>query len=511
MAKDTLASIKRQRAKRIANLAARAWYLHRKKRDAEMYDLICSEFVALGGVYVKFLQGGLLHSKAISKWRSPGRFNVFENLDSEPVNIVRLLQHELPDDRLRQIQGVQPEPFAAGSFGQVYYGQHINGKPIIIKVLRPMVRELLQFDLKLLSAFSKKFLAKLYKNMDLQLDQAIRDFRHATLRETDYIHEAAFAAELHRSYKDHPSIVIPETFTDLCTRNIIVQEYIGGISIAQLLKLKEQGVDPTSYVKEQLGSDLDSQLESYGYESIMDIFRLERVQGDPHPGNIRLLPDNKIGAIDFGISATVPKEKAAFFGLLESYDKIFKGSQSALDLFEHSLRFFVGDLYRSLKKLGGAMSRDQTGDYVKEVSRIAHEAFVQATGSDIVNTDFSQDQSLLVLVNKVVNNGNRFGLVMKLEATEILRAVQTYTTLISRLGRYEQVVPKIMHHAVNDIRQSYPEVTAKYEDNIGMGEAIEVITRWLERVANRDPALFQQLMHRLRASQQPVAEATESS
>src|SRR5690606_22788188 len=116
------------------------------------------------GVYVKFLQGVLLRSQVMRKWHNPEKLKIFENLDHEPIDIGRLLQMELPKEKLSQIALIQPEPFAAGSFGQVYYGQLRNGQPIIIKVLRPMIRELLQHDLRLLKRFSKTFFSKLYKN-----------------------------------------------------------------------------------------------------------------------------------------------------------------------------------------------------------------------------------------------------------------------------------------------------------------------------------------------------------
>ncbi len=58
-------------------------------------------------------------------------------------DIVAVLRRELSPEQLAQITLVQPQPFAAGSFGQVYSAQLANGKQVVIKILRPMVRELL--------------------------------------------------------------------------------------------------------------------------------------------------------------------------------------------------------------------------------------------------------------------------------------------------------------------------------------------------------------------------------
>lgn len=246
MRESSIAAIKRHRTARLARLITRAYYMHKRGQEDRLYTIVCDEFVSLGGVYVKFLQGVLLRSTVMQKWHNPERLRIFEDLETEPLDIVGILQKELSPEQLAQITLVQPQPFAAGSFGQVYYGQHANGKPIIIKVLRPMIRELLRWDLKLLSAFSRTFFTKLYKNMDVSVVSALKEFRAATLLETDYKAEADFAHELYEHYKDHPKYLIPETFANLCTDHIIVQEYMDGISVAAIVKLQEQGVDRSS-------------------------------------------------------------------------------------------------------------------------------------------------------------------------------------------------------------------------------------------------------------------------
>lgn len=511
MKQQSIAAIKRYRTRRLAKLATRSFYLHKRKKNKEMATLMCDEMVALGGVYVKFLQGVLLRSKLLRQWQSNDRLKIFENLESEPVDVVKILQHELSKEKLTRIAMVQPQPFAAGSFGQVYYAQLDNGQAIIIKVLRPMVRELLKHDLRLLTTFSKQFVNKMMSSTHMQLNEALKEFRDTTLRETDYEYEAEFAAEMYDEYKNNPKFIIPQTYLDLCTPNIIVQDYVEGISVAQIIKLKEQGVDPASYVEEMLGSNLDEQLRTLGYEIIVGVFTKNRVQGDPHPGNVRLLTENRVGLIDFGISAASPNEKGALFGLIETYDRMFKGSQTAVALFEQGLRFFVSDLYRSLKKLASIYGKDSSRDYLGEVSGVAAKSFSEVTGTDIISTDFTKDQGILTVINSVVNKGNRFGLIVKLEASDILRTIQTYTSLVSSLGRYQQVVPQIMSDAVAEIRAHHPEIIADTDDQIAVGDAIDTIMNWLERVAERDPALFKQLMSKIQSGKDPLTSVKETA
>lgn len=505
--RQSIATIKRNRTKRLAKLLTRSYYLRRRGKKEEMAHEIYQTFMELGGVYVKFLQGVLLRSPYMRRWHSPEKLNIFENLDSEPLDIFQILQREL-GPKASQIAGIQPQPFAAGSFGQVYYGQHTDGTPIIVKVLRPMVRELLRYDLRLLAIFARRYYKQMTKNMDVNLTEAVRDFSKSTIRETDYVSEVAFANELYQYYQHHPKILIPKTYSELSTPNIIVQEYVGGISVAQLIKLQQKGVDPKTYVMEQLGSDLDEQLEIMGIEAISGIFHLPRIQGDPHPGNIRLLPDNRVGMIDFGISASTPSNKAAFFGLISEWNRLYTDNTRVGNLFEQFIRFFVSDLYLALKKLSTLRPQTPKGeDFTGHVGKLAQETFSQATGGgDIL--PLLQDGRVLQIINQMVNKDNRFGLVMRLDASEMLRASQTYMTLVETLGRRNVVLPRVFTKVVAQIEREFPGLAHQNDESMGVARAIETVTNWLERVAERDPALFKQLLEQIRPNSRTINDIT---
>lgn len=501
---SSIAAIKRHRTAMLASLGTKAYYLNRRGKDAEMYSLICDTMVELGGIYVKFLQGVLLQSQAMRKWRSNDRLKIFENLDHELIDIVAVLRKELPADKLAQITSIQPEPFAAGSFGQVYFGQHISGKPIIIKVLRPMVQDLLKYDLRLLGIFSRGMVNKMSANIDIDLNQAIKDFRIATLQETDYRAEASFAHELYEAYKGHEFFIIPETFLDLCTDNIIVQEYIDGLSVAQVLRFKEQGVNPKKYVKETLGSDLDVQLEILGTELLDGIFNLSHIQGDPHPGNVRLLTGNRVGIIDFGIAAPVPDNQAAFFGIISAWEKLYGDDFDLTLMFEQFMRFFVSDLYKALKRMSSFNRRNnpdgsltEDANYTRALGKMAQDTLAKQVGTTDIKP-LLEDGRSLQLMNQMINKNNRFGLIMKLEASEILRATQTYITLVESLDRRAQVLPRVFSNVVKRVSQEHPELVREDDDELSVAQAVDIISKWLERVATRDPALFRQLVKRIR-------------
>ncbi|HEY5268672.1 MAG TPA: AarF/ABC1/UbiB kinase family protein [Candidatus Saccharimonadales bacterium] len=499
MKPKSISSIKRHRAAKMAKIAARALYLQKKGDNVAMANYICDELVSLGGIYIKFLQGVMLQSEFFKQWSSPSKLNIFENLDSELINIGEFLRAELSPSKLANISQVQPQPFAAGSFGQVYYGTLDDGTPIIIKVLRPLVRETLQFDLRLIGIFSKQFFKKLYENVQINPDTAIKEFKRASLNETDYIAEANFANELHLAYKDNQKLLIPKTYLDLCTKNIIVQEYIGGISAAQLIKQKEQGVDPYSNVKEVLGSDLDLQLIELGIQYFYGMFTLPRIQGDPHPGNVKLLANNQIGLIDFGIEAPAPKDKPAFFGLIKEYSNIYVGKLDIEELFGRFLKVFANDLYNAFRKINQVRDGGEDGDLTKTIGRIANKTFMSKmkTGE---SASMTNDPNIIKLINRVVNDQNRFGIELSLESTEMLRAAQTYINLVESLGRKDKVLPVVFSKAIAKLELEHPELVVEKMSNMSVARAINIITKWLERVATRDPVLFRKLISHVRGN-----------
>lgn len=496
--------LKRYRRKTLTTLVKNAYLLHRKHQTVEMNNLICDEFTKLGGVYIKFLQGVLLQSSLMRDWRSSDRLKIFENLESEPIDIQEVLRRELPAQKLTQIGAISPTPFAAGSFGQVYYATHKDGSQIIIKLLRPMVRETLMYDLKLLGIFSRAFANKLSKNIDLNVATAIDEFKRATLRETDYVAEAAFGNELWNAYKDNGQFIIPKTYMELCTPNIIVQEYIGGVSAAQLLRLKEQGINPAEYVKQQLGSDLEQQLKLVGVEYIRGIFLLPRVQGDPHPGNVKLLEDDKVALIDFGISAKSPREKAAFYGVMREYQRMLSGQIDIPMMLGQFLRFFVSDLYKAMKKITSLLpENDKTNDLTRQMGMIAETNFKKEMGSEDVETALKSG-SIVGTINNVINSGNRFGIIVKLDDSEMLRAAQSYITLVSSFDLKAEVLPTAFKEGLDYVAAQRPDYTQESENNMSANRALEIISKWLERVANRDPALFKTFVTKIKAAEKQV-------
>ena len=496
---SSISEIKRYRRLKMFRLISRGYYYNRRNKVSELYNLVGDEFLELGGVYIKFLQSLMLQSTGLMRyWKNPRRLTVFEKLETEPIDVEAFLKAELGSDCAR-LQSVSPEPIAGGSFGQVYSAKLDGRQDVVIKIIRPQIYQLLQFDLKLLRYFWRVFNHSLSKTSSLDISSSFDNFASQTRAETDYIREAEFAHEQYQTYKNHKQLIIPRTYLELCRPKLIVQEYIGGISGSYLVELKQKGVDPKKYIKEKLGSDIVSQLETVAYEIVWGAFSQPRVMGDAHPGNIKLLKNNRVALIDFGISATTAKNQGAFFSLIVEYNNLAAGKFNPGQIFISYLRFFGRDLYRALKKLS-SLNRP-TIDLNQQLSKIAEANMEHLVGTEEANQIMKSPKALSLLVAKTGNSGNHLGLKIKLEEVQLMRTAVAYNAFLDSLGLYQEVVKRAYSRAIKQVQQRYPGLSSQPEPEMSHRQAIDVVSQWLERVAYRNPFLFSELVVKIRGQQ----------
>jgi hypothetical protein len=226
------------------------------------------------------------------------------------------------------------------------------------------------------------------------------------------------------------------------------------------------------------------------------------------------MTNNRVGLIDFGISAPVPRNRAAFFSLIKEWNLVYENESTVANIFEQFMRYFVNDLYRALKKisaittpriqglsnaasgyLNGQEDKQQSGDLVGEIGRMVQDAFDSATGTADLRT-LIDDGQLMHAFGQIANKDNRLGLVIRIESSEVLRAAQTYISMLKSLDR-ASFYPTILGRAVAIVEREYPEILHTTENTLSVSQAIAIINRWLERVALRDPMLFSQLLRQI--------------
>jgi len=453
-------------------------------------------FNELGGVYVKFLQILTIRSSSLQKADLHQQLAVFDDVEADELDVDFILNHEL-GDKLSQFRNIEREPFAAGSFGQVYNATLVNGQNVIIKILRPSLLTYLSFDLKLLRVFA--FIIKLVSpKMIYDVDQIFRDFREVVTEETDYIREARNAEMFFRRYRNHPHIEIPETYLELSTKYLITQDFLPGVAATQVIEWKAQGIDVQSYFAEHYQSDLELLTKVLGYDMLYSSLTSDIVQGDPHPGNIKILSGNRIGLIDFGITAPPPDNRYAFMELLKDFVNLYHGEYDIGKVFMDGLFFYTPDLYQAINTVNQIYSRsaDRDIDIEAEVSKAATTAFVQNSRSIDVKQELFRG-NIAQFFEKTINEGNRFGLNISFDGSVLMRAAATYMSIVDGFGYREEVIPSVFEDVIADIESAGIQLESKPETT-DVSRAIEILSDWLENITERDPFLFRDLIVKMR-------------
>jgi ubiquinone biosynthesis protein len=191
----------------------------------------------------------------------------------------------------------ETEPLAAASIAQVHAATLTDGREVIVKILRPQMREVIARDVEVLYALAG--LADRYsvEGRRLRPLDIVREYENTILDELDLMREAANAAHLKRNFEGDPKLHVPEVHWDLCRTNVMVMERIHGIPIGDLARLRELGVNFRKLAENGVAI------------FFTQVFRHNFFHADMHPGNIFVLAENpeepRYAAVDFGIMGTL--------------------------------------------------------------------------------------------------------------------------------------------------------------------------------------------------------------
>ena len=191
----------------------------------------------------------------------------------------------------------QQTPLAAASIAQVHVATLKNGQEVIVKVLRPLMKEVIERDLEVLEALAA--LAEEYweEGRRLRPIEVVAEYRKTVMDELDLLREAGNASQLRRNFAGSNLLYVPEVYWDYCRVNVMVMERIHGIIVSQVDELKARGTNIRK-------------LAENGVEIFFtQVFRHNFFHADMHPGNIFVQVDDpenpRYAAIDFGIVGTL--------------------------------------------------------------------------------------------------------------------------------------------------------------------------------------------------------------
>jgi ubiquinone biosynthesis protein len=185
------------------------------------------------------------------------------------------------------------KPLAAASIAQVHVAALKDGREVVVKILRPGMREIIDLDLEVLHYLAE--LADEYwgEARRLRPVELVREYRKTILDELDLLREAGNAAQLKRNFAGSTLLYVPEVHWDYCRVDVMVMERIHGVIVNDLEELRARGTNIRK-------------LAENGVEIFFtQVFRDNFFHADMHPGNIFVQIDDpqnpRYAAVDFGI------------------------------------------------------------------------------------------------------------------------------------------------------------------------------------------------------------------
>jgi ubiquinone biosynthesis protein len=199
------------------------------------------------------------------------------------------------------------QAIAAASVAQVHFATTTQGREVAVKVLRPDVGKHFAKDIRLLYWLADLAHRWLPAARRLKPREVVRTLEDTIRFELDARYEAAAAVEFKQQIHEGDGFYIPEIDWERTSEHVMTMERIHGISISDTEALARAGHAP------------DKVIEALATSFFNQVFRDGFFHGDMHPGNLFVLPDGRIAAVDFGITGRLDYQTRVWLAL------IFKG------------------------------------------------------------------------------------------------------------------------------------------------------------------------------------------
>jgi ubiquinone biosynthesis protein len=182
------------------------------------------------------------------------------------------------------------EPLAAASVAQIHTARLRSGDEVAVKVQRPGIRSVVERDLDIVARLARSLERRTRWARSIGAGDLANAFADAVREELDFRVEAGnMAAVAAASPGGDGAVRIPVPHAPLCTERVLVMQRLEGTPVG--------AADPV--IAEQA---LDRQALACALLECM--LRQIMVNGvfhaDPHPGNVLVLTDGRLGLLDFG-------------------------------------------------------------------------------------------------------------------------------------------------------------------------------------------------------------------
>jgi len=214
----------------------------------------------------------------------------------------RIIEEELGSSISSLFSDFSDSPIASASIAQVHKAVLHDGKEVAIKVQRPGIDRIIETDLEIMLHLATLIENHFEKELGIWDPVSIvNEFARVIRKELDFRIEAAHIERFATNFQTDTIIHVPHVYREYSSDRVLTMEFIGGLKVSEITKavsgeeakVRNYGIDPK--VVAARGADL----------VLKQIFEHGFFHADPHPGNIKVLRDNIICFLDYGMMGSL--------------------------------------------------------------------------------------------------------------------------------------------------------------------------------------------------------------
>jgi ubiquinone biosynthesis protein len=186
----------------------------------------------------------------------------------------------------------QDKPVGSASIAQVHSARLSDGTKVAVKVQRPDIEEVIELDLAMLLDLARFMDRYVPEISGVNPIGVVMEFSSILRKELDFSNEALNIERFGAQFADNPWVKVPTVYREFTTPRVLTMEFLSGRNIMDVAVLERRGIDPIE-LAQHITELIYLQIFEYGF-----------FHGDPHPGNMLVLPGGVTGLLDYGMMGT---------------------------------------------------------------------------------------------------------------------------------------------------------------------------------------------------------------
>ena len=454
-----------------------------------------SFFEEAGGAFIKFGQILALRIDILPKEYSLELIDLFDQYKPFSYQEVeQTFKEELGTTPNKIFKYFEKIPFASASFAQVHGAKLKNGETVVIKIQRPGVRENVRVDFFIIDLLSLT-VDFFFKIEALPWVEFAKEFKIWTKRELDFQIEAENMQKIYNNILLHrvSDVIVPKIYHRLSTKKILVQEYIDGVPLSRVLREMRIGNLDAEKLKK-----MEIDIKKTPTTMISEIMREYFIDGffhaDPHPGNILLLKNGKIGLIDFGIVGESAPQKSALMKF------IFAGGRSKYEkdpkIYEEIGYYFFKFAGNNIEQIiGSVIPANVNQEKIEEFMKILAKHFAEYQKQ--VEMQIRKDLELMkmdytTMILQTLKFVQRYQIKLPKQMVIFIRALSIMGFLAKEMNYGFMWSDLIIQFFKKYPENKMPKIDTSVipYKRMNREEAIERLNNWLTYLIEIDPKLY---------------------